>query len=111
MSLVHQIPAEFVGNECSQLHGHDFKVDVVVAGMPDPVTGFLISRLELDRIVETTLLKPYREKPLHELQNKMTGEAIAARLFELLRAPSALGESCVSVNLIETRKNRFQATV
>lgn len=109
MSLVHQIPAEFVGSECSQLHGHDCKVDVTVVGSIDERTGLVISRPNLDTIVEAAILKPYRDKPLNELQSNMTGEAIAAELLKRLRSPTALGDSCISVNLTETRKNRFQA--
>ncbi len=102
LSLVHQIPAEYVGASCSKLHGHDFKIDVTL-----DATQFSLKKL--DAIVDQVLLKPYSEKPLPALQEQFTGEVIAAEFLRRLRTPDALGERCLSVQLVETRKNRFQA--
>lgn len=38
----HRLPAVPVGHKCGRLHGHSFKVRIVVAGEPDPVTGWVI---------------------------------------------------------------------
>jgi 6-pyruvoyl tetrahydropterin synthase len=101
LSLIHQIPAEFVGDECSNTHGHDFKVAVTLYEAE-------ISIPYLDRVVETELLRPYRTQALKDLQLQFTGEALAHEFLTRLQA-GALGSRCISVQLVETRKNRFQA--
>ena len=108
ISLVHQIPVEFVGDGCSHWHGHDFKFEVVISGLPDTKSGQILSTRSIDEIVERTILKPYTSQPLPQLQEKMTGESIAAEFFNRLRASEAFGDKVVALQMVETRKNRFQ---
>ena len=38
-------------------HGHNYTLEVTVAGVPDPVTGFSIDLDELDQILQETVLR------------------------------------------------------
>lgn len=46
-------------------HGHNYDVEVTLAGDPDPQTGQLFDGGTLDRIVEEAVLKPYDHKHLN----------------------------------------------
>ena len=42
---------------CFPLHGHSYRVTIIVAGEVDPVTGFLIDYAELRRLVQPVIAK------------------------------------------------------
>ena len=46
-------------------HGHNYEVEVTLAGDPDPRTGFLWDPDRLDQIVDEEVLKPYDHKHLN----------------------------------------------
>ncbi len=46
-------------------HGHNYEVEVTLAGDPDPRTGLLWDLDHLDRIVDEEVLKPYDHKHLN----------------------------------------------
>lgn len=46
-------------------HGHNYEVEVTLAGDPDPRTGLLWDLDRLDRIVDEEVLKPYDHKHLN----------------------------------------------
>lgn len=39
-------------------HGHNYRLAIAVSGEPDPLTGFIVDLLELDRLVATAVLEP-----------------------------------------------------
>ena len=74
-------------------HGHNYDVEVTLAGEPDPKTGRLFESAMLDRIVEEAVLKPYDHKhlnydtqdfrnlnPTSENVTKVVWDNLAARL-------------------------------
>lgn len=46
-------------------HGHNYHLEVVVSGEPDPETGFLIDLQQLHQIIETQILLPCDHKNLN----------------------------------------------
>lgn len=46
-------------------HGHNYEVQVTVAGVPDAKTGLLINVAELEKIVEQHVIEPYDHKHLN----------------------------------------------
>lgn len=46
-------------------HGHDYRLDVTVAGEPDPVTGMVVDLSELDAIVGRHLLDAWDHRHLN----------------------------------------------
>lgn len=92
---------------CSRLHGHEYELEVTVWGKVDPITGILMSRDELDRVVRCHVIEPFTGRNLSNYFSLTTGEALALEFFELLhkRLPPHLVLSRLTVN--ETAKNSF----
>ena len=58
---VHQMPPH------SSLHGHTFKVEIVLRGTPDPVFGWTHNLYEVERVIEHVRLK-IDHKYLNEIE-------------------------------------------
>jgi 6-pyruvoyltetrahydropterin/6-carboxytetrahydropterin synthase len=103
----HCLPLLPQGHPYTRLHGHSFRVEVTLAGAPDPATGWIADFAEIERV-----LAGLRDALDHRTLNEIAGlenptlEIIATWIFE--RAASALpglrrvalfrdsiGESCV----------------
>ncbi len=53
--------------DCQRTHGHNFRLEVSVAGEPDPKTGFFCNVLELERTVRELVVAPCDHQMLNEL--------------------------------------------
>jgi 6-pyruvoyltetrahydropterin/6-carboxytetrahydropterin synthase len=93
----HFLPKVPEGHRCRRLHGHSFKIDVVVGGEASEETGFLIDFYDLDRVVQ-----PVIDALDHRLLNEITGldnptsERIGRYLYDRL-APDLAGLYSVTV--------------
>jgi 6-pyruvoyltetrahydropterin/6-carboxytetrahydropterin synthase len=94
-------------------HGHNYVLEVTVAGQPDPVTGMLVDLDALDVAVEQQVLSRYDHKNLDvdvpELSGKITtSEVVAQTIFGQLdgRLPATLSR----VRLFETARNAFEVS-
>lgn len=91
-------------------HGHDYYLDVKIAGNIDPMTGMVISPMELDRAVGQTLEElDYKRLDIevpYFTERQPTGENIAQYLWERLRA--RLPERLVHLRLSETSSSYFE---
>ena len=70
-------------------HGHNYRVDVTLAGTPDPRTGMLIDLVALDRIVDERVLQAADHRNLnlevdHFASRLPTTENIALWVWERL---------------------------
>lgn len=94
-------------------HGHDYAVEVTVRGAVDPVSGLIMDRGVLDRLVEEKILARFGHSMLNEdsafTSRVPTAENIAAVIHEELAGAVAesSGVQVVRVRLEETRKNSF----
>ena len=52
--------------DCSRLHGHNYTLEVTVAGEPDPKTGMVIHLSELDRIVKDRVMRRLDHRNIDE---------------------------------------------
>src|SRR4030095_11119670 len=50
--------------QCARPHGHNYYLEVTVAGVPDETTGFAVDLVALDREVTDWLLRPGAPHPL-----------------------------------------------
>ena len=64
----HLLPRLPKSHKCRRLHGHSFKVELVVAGECDPKLGWLVDYAEISR-----LFKPVWEKLDHRYLNEVPG--------------------------------------
>jgi 6-pyruvoyltetrahydropterin/6-carboxytetrahydropterin synthase len=96
-------------------HGHDYGVEITVAGSLDPQTGRLIDPARLDAIFEERVARCFAHRMLNELPHFAdrnlvpTAENLARVLFEELDAPLAAsgGARLKRVRVLETRRNSF----
>lgn len=64
----HFLPGVREGHKCKRLHGHNYELEITVAGIRHPITGFIIDFWDLDKIVQ-----PYIDLVDHRLLNDITG--------------------------------------
>ena len=94
-------------------HGHNYDLEVVISGTPDPLTGRLISLELLDTIVNEKVIEPIDHRNLNEVLE--TGSTpppttevlirdIWNRLADSIPSPAELD----LLRILETEKNLFE---
>ncbi len=82
----HLLPLLPRSHKCRRLHGHSFKVDIVVAGECDPKLGWLMDYAEITRV-----FKPIWKKLDHHYLNEIPGlenptsECVAVWIWKRLK--------------------------
>jgi 6-pyruvoyltetrahydropterin/6-carboxytetrahydropterin synthase len=118
-SAAHQLvnPALSAGDnaalygQCARPHGHNYYLEVTVAGVPDPTTGFAVDLVALDREVTERLLAQVDHHRLEDAPALAgvitTGEGLARAFWRTLAGalpPGLLRRVVVH----ETAKNQFE---
>lgn len=99
----HRLPNVPEGHKCARLHGHSFRVEVVVVGPVDPERGWVIDFADIDRVVDPVIAQ-LDHRYLNELPGlaNPTSEVLAVWLWERiapalpLLAAVAVAETCDS---------------
>ncbi len=95
-------------------HGHNYVIEVTVAGTPNPDTGYLIDLGKLKSIIKEKILDPCDHRNLNNEVSFLKGiiptsENLAKAFFEQIEADVALvagGDAMLySVKLFETERN------
>lgn len=98
-------------------HGHNYFLEVTVAGPIDPRTGMAVNLVEFDGYVQARVVEPMHESSLNELSNfheqVPTTENLCAEIFRILREgwpelESARRARLARVRLEETSSNFFE---
>jgi 6-pyruvoyltetrahydropterin/6-carboxytetrahydropterin synthase len=90
-------------------HGHNYVLEVTVAGEPDPETGFVIDLKILKQIINENILRKVDHKNLNTETDFMkdiipSAENIAKAIYNELRDKIPSGK-LHSIKLFETEKN------
>jgi 6-pyruvoyltetrahydropterin/6-carboxytetrahydropterin synthase len=97
--------------QCSRPHGHNYYLEVTVAGRPDPLTGMAIDLAVIDGAVHERVLDHVDHRTLEDVPALAgvitTGEGLARAFWRLL-APAVPAGALRRVTVVETAKNRFQ---
>jgi 6-pyruvoyltetrahydropterin/6-carboxytetrahydropterin synthase len=64
-----------VFGDTTELHDHDFRVEVEVVGPPDPTTGLVVDLGALDRVLALRVREPLHGKNLNEVLDEVAGGA------------------------------------
>jgi 6-pyruvoyltetrahydropterin/6-carboxytetrahydropterin synthase len=95
---------------CFRPHGHNYYLEVTVAGVPEAHTGMAVDLDHLDALVTDRLITQVDHRTLEDLSLLegvvSTGEGLARAFWEILAPP--LGAGLVRVAVVETAKNRFE---
>ncbi|HEY7362869.1 MAG TPA: 6-carboxytetrahydropterin synthase [Methylomirabilota bacterium] len=96
---------------CARAHGHNYYLELTVAGVPDAMTGMVLDLAGLDELVHQRVLERVDHHTLEEVPELAgvisTGEGLARAFWRLLAdqvAPAVLRQ----VAVVETAKNRFE---
>ncbi|MBI2159852.1 MAG: 6-carboxytetrahydropterin synthase [Candidatus Rokubacteria bacterium] len=95
---------------CHRPHGHNYYLEVAVAGRPDPVTGMAVDLARLDDAVSRAVLDRVDHWTLEQVDALAgvitTGEGLARAFWRIL-APEVGAGTLRRVTVVETAKNRF----
>ena len=119
-SAGHRLESQALGAEdnariygqCYRQHGHNYHVEVTVAGGLDPAAGMSVDLGIVDAAVKTALLDRVDHHDLSatvpELDGVVTtGENLARLIWELLHDAISDGQ-LAKVGVVETRDNYFE---
>jgi len=99
----HRLPNVPEGHKCARLHGHSFRVRVVLDGPVDPETGWVMDFADLKAVV-----RPLQDQLDHRYLNEIDGlenptsEVLARWIWQALKprlpllAAIELRETCTS---------------
>jgi len=97
--------------QCARPHGHNYYLEVTVAGTPDPLTGMAVDLGVVDRTVAQSILEHVDH---HQLEHApplagviTTGEGLARAFWQTLAVALPAGR-LRRVAVEETAKNRFE---
>jgi 6-pyruvoyltetrahydropterin/6-carboxytetrahydropterin synthase len=97
---------------CHRPHGHNYYLEVSVAGVPDPVTGMAVDLAALDTHVERLVLDEVDHRKLEDAPALArvitTGEGLARAFWRVLAPVVVPAGSLRRVSVVETAKNRFE---
>ena len=95
-------------------HGHNYEVELTVAGPVDPITGRMVDLVSLDRVAEEQILQPFRFRNLNEevevfrtavpTTENLAGE-VDRRLRAIWREVFPEGPVLEKVRIWETERN------
>jgi 6-pyruvoyltetrahydropterin/6-carboxytetrahydropterin synthase len=86
IEAAHRLPNVPDGHQCARLHGHSFRVDLVVSGKPDPRTGWIMDFAEIK-----AAFGPLHARLDHHYLNEVEGlenptsERLATWIWERLK--------------------------
>jgi len=96
---------------CHRPHGHNYYLEVTVAGTPDARTGMAVDLAALDGHVQRTVLDQVDHAKLEDVPALAgvitTGESLARAFWRVL-APGLPTGRLSRITVVETAKNRFE---
>jgi 6-pyruvoyltetrahydropterin/6-carboxytetrahydropterin synthase len=96
---------------CARTHGHNYYLEVTLAGVADPVTGMAVDLSRVDHAVRDVVLEAVDHRALEEVPALAgvvtTGESLA-RAFWTMLEPALPDGVLARIVVQETAKNRFE---
>ncbi len=81
-AAAHRLPRH--PGKCKNMHGHNYKMQVVLRGEPDADQGLVIDFGDIDKIVQERVLALCDHKTFNDLLENPTAENIASWLWSRL---------------------------
>lgn len=107
----HRLPRVGPDHQCSRMHGHSFRFEIVVSGEIDPAMGWLADFDEISRIVEPIVRGELDHRTLNDvpgLENP-TSEMLCVWLWTRL-SPLLAGLSAITVHETCTARCTYRGT-
>ena len=109
LRCLHRLTSDKIPPEDKVWHGHDYKLEVTLCSPLETDTQWVHARDHIDQVVKDKLLLPFDKGNLNSHFTHTTGEALCNEFYNILK-DSSIGSKLYSIQLQETRKNRFQST-
>lgn len=98
---------------CSGDHGHNYVLEVTVAGAPDPETGMVMNLKDVDRVIRRVIVEPVDHKHLNRDVAFLAGtiptaENLALRFWEQLEPEFA--RRLRKVRVVESENNAAEVS-
>lgn len=93
-------------------HGHNYEVEVTVEGEPDPRSGLVVVRSDLDTVLEDHLVSRCDHRNLDHVTEEgvvSTGENLARMFFDWVEPHVPAPARLLRVRVFETPRNIFDA--
>lgn len=86
LEAAHRLPKVPAGHKCARLHGHSFRIEIHVEGVPDPETGWLMDFAD----IKAAFLPIYDQLDHHYLNDvpgleNPTSERLAQWIWQQLK--------------------------
>ena len=93
IEAAHRLPRAPEGHKCHRLHGHSYRVEIIVQGEVDPTTGWLIDYAEI-KAAFAPLFEQLDHHYLNEVEGleNPTSENLARWIWERLSPAIPLAE-------------------
>jgi 6-pyruvoyltetrahydropterin/6-carboxytetrahydropterin synthase len=78
----HRLPRH--PGRCFRMHGHSYRLQVMVTGAPDPETGMVVDFFDIERAVGS-VVDPIRDTCLNDVLENPTAEAIVVWLWQQIQ--------------------------
>jgi 6-pyruvoyltetrahydropterin/6-carboxytetrahydropterin synthase len=78
-AAAHRLPRH--PGKCVNMHGHNYKLQVVLRGEPEPYQGLVIDFGDVDKVVQERVLSRCDHKTLNDFIENPTAENIATWLW------------------------------
>jgi 6-pyruvoyltetrahydropterin/6-carboxytetrahydropterin synthase len=102
---------EAIFDKCNNLHGHghNYSIEVTVAGNPDPKTGYVIDLKKLSELIEEVILSKVDHKHLNfdvpELNGIIPTAENIALVFWMLLQPRITEGKLYKIRVAESENN------
>jgi len=86
IEAAHRLPRVPEGHKCARLHGHSFRIEVHVAGLPDPHSGWVMDFADV-KAAFAPLFEQLDHHYLNDIEglDNPTSEMLARWIFQRLR--------------------------
>ena len=106
-SAAHKLPHHL--GQCAELHGHNYRLEVVITGEPQivgsgPAVGMIMDFEELDAIVTESVIIPYDHRNLNDMFDNPTAEEMIERFARDIDGNLPYGVTLSLLRLWETEK-------
>lgn len=88
------------------LHGHEYKINICLAGAINNDSGLLIQRDLVNKVVQEEIITKYDKKNLNNYFKNTSGENLSLEFYNIIKK-SKLGNNLKNLVLTETDKNNF----
>jgi 6-pyruvoyltetrahydropterin/6-carboxytetrahydropterin synthase len=101
----HSLPFVSEGHRCARLHGHSYRIEIIVKGEIDDAMGWVIDYSDISKVVKPIVKNELDHRLLNDIEGleNPTSEILARWLWRRIK-PDIQELHCISVAETESSK-------